>query len=175
MEFRYLKEEEININLFSNFQRHQEVSKCWRKIDGKWVIKDIAFVEEWGKEEFEFLSLCLKNTVNTGGMLVGAFNGDKLKGFASVEAKLFGSENEYLDLSSIHVSEELRGKGVGKELFTIAKKWARGRGGRKLYISAHSSVESQAFYKRMGCVEAEEYDKEHVEREPYDCQLECNV
>lgn len=35
MEFRYLKEEEININLFSNFQRHQEVSKCWRKIDGK--------------------------------------------------------------------------------------------------------------------------------------------
>lgn len=108
-------------------------------------------------------------------MVVGAFNGDKLKGFTSVEAKLFGSENEYLDLSSIHVSEELRGKGVGKELFIIAKKWARGRGARKLYISAHSSVESQAFYKRMGCVEAEEYDKEHVEREPYDCQLECNV
>ena len=46
---------------------------------------------------------------------------------------------------------------------------------KKLYISAHSAVESQAFYKAMGCVEAEEYNAEHVEKEPYDCQLECDV
>lgn len=35
-----------------------------------------------------------------------------------------------------------------------------------------SFVESQAFYKAMGCREAEEYNKEHVEIEPCDCQLE---
>lgn len=34
-------------------------------------------------------------------------------------------------------------------------------------------VESQAFYKRMGCVEAAEYDRAHIEKEPCDCQLEC--
>lgn len=44
-----------------------------------------------------------------------------------------------------------------------------------IYISAHSSVESQAFYKAMGCVEAEEYSIKHVEKEPCDCQLECKV
>ena len=43
----------------------------------------------------------------------------------------------------------------------------------KLYISAHSAVESQAFYKALGCVEAQVYNKEHVEKEPYDCQMEC--
>lgn len=46
---------------------------------------------------------------------------------------------------------------------------------RKLYISAHSAVESQAFYKQMGCVEAQVYHLKHVEAEPYDCQLECKL
>ena len=46
--------------------------------------------------------------------------------------------------------------------------------GTKL-ISAHSAVESQAFYKSMGCVEAEVYNQKHVEDEPYDCQLECGL
>ena len=49
---------------------------------------------------------------------------------------------------------------------------AKSNGAEKLYISAHSAVESQAFYHAMGCVEAVEYKKEHVEQEPYDRQLE---
>lgn len=32
----------------------------------------------------------------------------------------------------------------------------------KLYISAHSAVESQLFYKAMGCTEAQVYNQEHV-------------
>ena len=64
---------------------------------------------------------------------------------------------------------------MGRALFLAAKGWARERGGRKLYISAHSAVESQAFYKAMGCVEAEVYHQGHVEEEPYDCQLECGL
>ena len=65
--------------------------------------------------------------------------------------------------------------GIGKQLFQMASTWAREKGAKKLYISAHSSIESQAFYKAMGCVEALEYNKEHVEKEPCDCQLEYIV
>ncbi|MDE7266162.1 MAG: GNAT family N-acetyltransferase, partial [Lachnospiraceae bacterium] len=82
---------------------------------------------------------------------------------------------KYLDLSSIHVSEDMRGQSIGKALFTAAKEWAKNKGARKLYISAHSAVESQAFYKAMGCVEAQVYNQKHVEAEPYDCQLECEL
>lgn len=32
-----------------------------------------------------------------------------------------------------------------------------------------------AFYRAMGCVEAEVYNRQHVEKEPYDCQLECKL
>lgn len=69
----------------------------------------------------------------------------------------------------------MRGKGIGKELFQYAKSWAKEHGSKKLYISAHSAVESQAFYKEMGCIEAVEYNQEHVEKDPCDCQLECKV
>ena len=86
-----------------------------------------------------------------------------------------GGEHRYLDLSSIHVSQDMRGRGIGAELFLAAKAWARNKGAGRLYISAHSAVETQAFYKKMGCAEAEVYNQEHVSREPYDCQLECSL
>ena len=105
--------------------------------------------------------------------MYGAFVDGTLKGFTSVEPGFLGSGGQYLDLSSIHVSEDARGAGIGKALFLMAKEWAREKGAKKLYISAHSAVESQAFYQRMGCVEALEYNQRHVDAEPFDCQLEC--
>lgn len=173
--YRRLKKEEVCRSLFGGFIRHQVVKDCWRRVNGKWCIREDPFIDDWSESDYEKLVACLRNTISTGGFVYGAFCGSELKGFASVESTLFGGENHYLDLSSIHVSEDMRGKGVGKALFLAAKEWARERGAGKLYISAHSAVESQAFYKAMGCVEAQEYNQRHVEEEPYDCQLECVV
>ncbi|MBE5967066.1 MAG: GNAT family N-acetyltransferase [Lachnospiraceae bacterium] len=175
MKYLKLKTDEINRELFSHFQRHQTVTLCWRKIDEKWCIKDDPFTDDWTEEEYNELVTCLKDTAASGGVVFGAFSDQTLKGFTSVEAPLFGSNREYLDLSSIHVSEDMRGKGIGKELFQLAKTWAKEHGAKKLYISAHSAVESQAFYHAMGCVEAQEYNPYHVQKEPYDCQLECKL
>ena len=115
---------------------------------------------------------CLKNTLNTGGAVIGAFIEGKLAGFTSVENQFFGSKSQYLQLSSIHVSYESRGKGIGKKLFQMIAQEARDLEAKKLYISAHSSEESQAFYKAIGCIEAKEYNEKLVQAEPCDCQLE---
>ena len=175
IQYRTLPAEEICPKLFQNFIRHQVVTKCWRRENGKWVIKDAPFIDDWNEKDYQFLVSCLKNTVQTGGLVHAAFYQNMLKGFVSVEPGLFGGEQRYMDLSSIHVSEDMRGTGIGKTLFQTAKKWAREKGAGKLYISAHSAVESQAFYRKMGCVEAQLYQQKHVEAEPYDCQLECGV
>lgn len=174
-EYRRLEEKEICRELFGQFIRRQEVVECWRRVDGEWVIKDDPFVDDWSEEDYRKLVACLRNTLATGGFVYAAFRDGALKGFASVEAALFGGDQGYLDLSCIHVSQDMRGQGMGRALFLAAKDWARAHGGRKLYISAHSAVESQAFYKAMGCVEAEVYHQGHVEEEPYDCQLECGL
>ena len=165
--------EEVNREIFKDFIRYQNVTKCWRKENGKWIIKDAPFIDDWTEKDYQTLIFCLKNTIASDGFVYAAFYDGKLKGFVSVESEIFGGKQGYCDLSSIHISEDMRRKGIGRTLFLAAKEWAKQKGAKKLYISAHSAVESQAFYKSMGCVEAEVYNQKHVEDEPYDCQLEC--
>lgn len=125
IEYRELTENEICRELFAGFIRHQNVTKCFRKENGSWIIKDAPFVDDWTESDYAILIDCLKNTVRTGGFLYAAFNGGILKGFASVESGAFGEDQEYLDLSSIHVSEDMRGKDIGKKLFNAANDWAK--------------------------------------------------
>lgn len=172
---RRISAQELDIPLFSDFHRRQQVTRCWRKIHHQWVVVDNPFVEDWSEAEYAFLVRCLRNTIAAGGVVYGAFPEGKLKGFASVENTFFGSRKQYLELSCIHVSEDCRGAGIGRKLMEEAKAWARARGAEKLYISAHSAVESQAFYQAMGCREAEEYNRSSVEKEPDDCQLELSL
>lgn len=142
IQYRELRTDEIRRELFGKFIRHQEVTKCWRRQSDEWVIRDDPFIDDWSETDYQTLVACLKNTVLTGGFVYAAFYGGDLKGFVSVEAELFGGEQRYLDLSSIHVSEDMRGQGIGRKLFQAAKEWAFKKGARKLYISAHSAVES---------------------------------
>lgn len=172
IDYKELEKTEIDMALFARFNRYQDVKKCWRKENGEWILKKIAFTEQWGSEEYEILIKCLQNTIKTGGTVFGAFHNDVLVGFASIENHFWGSQKEYLQLSSIHISYENRNMGIGKKFFSLVCKEAKEIGSQKLYISTHSSEESQAFYKAMGCVEAMEYNDKLVAEEPWDCQLE---
>lgn len=170
--YRAILQKEISPRLFSDFNRFQKVTQCWRKENGGWILKDISFTEQWGEKEYEILCDCLKNTIDNGGGVFGAFSNGRLKGFCSVENKPFGSRKQYLQLSSLHVSSDMRRKGAGNQLFQLACKKAGELGAEKLYISSHSAKETQAFYHALGCREAQEYNPVLAEAEPCDCQLE---
>lgn len=172
IEYRKLCLTELCPELFADFRRFQKVEKCWRKAGGQWVLKDIAFTEDWDREDH--LRVCgqLREALSSGGCVWAAFQDGALKGFASVDGRLIGSRRQYAVLAELHVSEELRGQGLGRDLFARAAEEARRLGAEKLYISAMSAEESQAFYRAMGCVEAQEYDPPHVEKEPCDVQME---
>ncbi len=172
IEYRTLQEQEIDRRLFHAFIRRQVVDQCLRRENGAWVVRSDPFIDDWTEEDYRTLICCLRHTARTGGLVLGAFSDGALKGFVSVERGFFGGENRYLDLSSLHVSEDMRRAGIGKALFLTAAQWARGQGARKLYISAHSAVETQAIYRAMGCAQAAAYNRKHVEAEPFDCQME---
>lgn len=172
IEYRFLEKQQLCRELFRNFIRRQVVELCLRREQGEWVVRPDPFVDDWSEEDYGFLIQCLRRTVDTGGCVIGAFSDGVLKGFVSVEAGLFGGENRYLDLSSLHVSADMRGKGLGRALLSKAAAWAAEQGAGKLYISAHSAVETQAFYRAMGCREAVLYHEGHVRSEPFDCQME---
>ncbi|HOO56701.1 MAG TPA: GNAT family N-acetyltransferase [bacterium] len=175
IEYRELKSHEISRELFRQFNRYQKITRCWRTENGARVLKHMPSEENWNAEDFNVLVKYLKSTITTGGTVFGAFENGILAGFCSVENEPFGENKEYLQLSSIHVSCGHRGRGTGKELFRISADRAREMGAGKLYISSHSSEETQAFYKAMNCREATEYNRKLAEEAPSDCQLEYQL
>ncbi|MHB1392492.1 MAG: GNAT family N-acetyltransferase [Clostridia bacterium] len=114
----------------------------------------------------------LKKTILYEGAVFAAFDKDILVGFASLEHNYFGSENQYIQLSMIHITRNYRNLGIGKVLFELCINKAKEFGAEKLYISASSCENGQSFYKKMGCVPADEINQKLFELEPYDCHME---
>lgn len=170
--YRSLQAGELTRPLFHGFIRRQEVHDCWRRAGEGWVIRPDPFIDDWSEADYQVLLRCLRDTVQAGGLVYGGFVDGVLKGFVAVTPQLFGGGHRYMDLAAIHVSADCRGMGMGRALFQTAAQWAREREAGKLYISAHSAVESQAFYAKMGCVDAQLPDPHHVAAEPFDRQLE---
>ncbi len=169
---RDLNIDDINEDLLNYFNRYQEVKKVWRIENNKKVIKDISFIEQWDHIEKQNIIKGFREILNNNGIVLGAFEEGRLIAFASLNSTLLGENREYLQLWELHVSCDFRGRGIGKMLFCKCAEKAKELGVTKLYISAHSSIETMGFYTRMGCVDAQWIYKEQVELEPYDCQLE---
>ena len=193
--YRPLVATDARDDLLSGFVRRQIVTYCRRRIDGEWRVVDAPFVDDWTAADRQRKLRQIRECIALGGFVAGALvcgdkpdgnhendirpdsdshtcGHDRLVGFVMLEPEPLGSRGQYLDMSSLHVSADLRRHGIGSTLFGMAANKARELGAEKLYISAHSAVESQAFYTSVGCVDAEEYDTAHVKAEPYDCQLE---
>ncbi len=176
MEYRKLSREEIQPDLLMHLRRYQEITDCWCKEAGVWCVRPMPrVIGDWNQEQREFICFCLGNILSEGGMVAGAFLDGALKGIVAVEGASIGSRNQYLPVAFLHVSQELRGHGIGQSLFSMAKAFAGEKGAEKLYISSQPSVQTQAFYKAMGCVEAEEYHAAYVEHNPHECQIECKL
>lgn len=172
---RPLGKEELTAALFHDFCRFQPVEKAWRRADGVWQVKDVCYTDRWAAEKPQEMGRVLCDLLAGGGRAWGAFLDGKLKGFCAVAGTLIGSRGQYADLAEMFVSSDCRGRGLGRALFAQAADGGRRMGAEKLYISAHSAVDSVAFYKALGCVEAVEYDARHVEDEPCDVQMEYRL
>ena len=50
--YRKLKPEDMDIRLFQEFQRRQAVTHCWQKANGKCMVKENPFVDDWSREDY---------------------------------------------------------------------------------------------------------------------------
>ena len=176
MQYRRLLPQQIDAGFLDRFDRYQQVTRCWRKQDGQWRLLPIAFTEQWDEEELRRTSLDLKRIAEDGAVFAAFPDGsNRPAAFAAVEGEPIGSRRQYLVLHYLYTDARFRSQGLGAHLMDLALAYGRERKFEKLYISAHSSEESQRFYRRMGCVEAEEIDPHLYELEPCDCHLEIRT
>ena len=104
IQYRRLEKHELTPEMFQDFIRHQTVQDCYRKREGRWVIEPAPFIDDWSREEYDFLVQCLKDTIDGNGAVYGAFQAEALglpgilKGFVSVEGGHMGSRGQYRDM-----------------------------------------------------------------------------
>lgn len=166
---------ELRNDFLKKFNRYQETKQVWYVEDKSCKVKDEYFIDDWSPErKFQIIEE-LRRCVSSGGVVVAAWKQKQLVGFANVESERFGSHAQYLELPYLHVSNEVRGMGIGKKLFSLCCQEAKRIGGKKLYIAAHPSIESQSFYRTVGCSPAEEVNELIFKREPLDIQLEKDL
>ena len=142
MYYREIKKEELSRSLFIHFRRRQVVTDCLRREGEGWAVKPAPFVDDWSEEDYAFLVECLKGTITKGGAVFGAF--------------LEQGEEVLKGFASVE------GIPMG----------SRGQYRDLTYIASHPAMETQLFYRMLGCTEAKEMIKKYLEEEPNGIQLE---
>ena len=174
-QYRRLDKNNFTGHSLDDFIRHQTVTECWRKIDNDWKLVPNVYEENWSQAQCRKMAEEVVHHINLDQTGFGAFDGERIIGFATVSHRIFGAAARYVQLVCFQISEEYRRQGIGRKLFSLACEEARRLGADKLYISAHSSKESQAAYRALGCSLAEEINEELAAAEPFDVQLEYRL
>ncbi|MBN9653975.1 GNAT family N-acetyltransferase [Halobacillus sp. GSS1] len=170
-----LKKGDVHIHMLDSFDRYQKTDRVWVLQSGRFNEKSDSFEEHWSEEDKQRIIHHIRMVIKSGGAVVAAMKEHNVYGFAVIEADPFGEMSIYRELSYIHVSRELRGTGLGRRLFKEACSAAKALGAEKLYIGAHPSLETQKFYRKMGCQPAQELNSAIYYREPRDIQLEFTL
>ena len=173
--YQRLNADNFTGNSLDDFVRHQTVTECWRKIGGDWKLVPNVYEENWSPEQCREIAEDVVYHIELDQTGFGAFDGGRIIGFVTVSHCIFGAAARYVELVCFQISEEYRHQGIGRKLFSMACEEARRLGANKLYISAHSSKESQAAYRALGCTPAEEVNEELAAAEPFDVQMEYRL
>jgi len=174
-QYRRLDNHNFTIHSLDDFVRHQTVTECWRKIDNDWKLVPNVYEENWSQVQCRETAEDMARHIKLDQTGFGAFDGERIIGFATVSHRMFGAAARYVQLVCFQISEEYRRQGIGRKLFSLACEEARRLGADKLYISAHSSKESQAAYRALGCTPAEEVNEGLAAAEPFDVQMEYRL
>ncbi|BCN32695.1 GNAT family N-acetyltransferase [Anaeromicropila herbilytica] len=168
--FRKLEVEECK--RIREIDASQYINRAWREIDGNRQLVDINYNDLDFPNGFENHLKDLTETIKSGGIALGAFDNERLVGFGAVNSKIFGEQYKYVLLDQLFISNEYRGKRIGKKLFYMAAEEAKKWGAEKFYICAGSAEETVAFYISIGCEETKEINQELYQKDTRDYQLE---
>lgn len=107
--------------------------------------------------------------MSSGGVLVGAFDGDHLIGFAVYSR---ASAETPASLAVLHVTRPWRRHGVGRELTEEVVRLARAGGAQRLYVSATPTRGTVDFYVSQGFTPLATPDERLFALEPEDIHME---
>ncbi len=103
-----------------------------------------------------------------GGVMLGAFDGERLVGFAVLRYQL---EEGMAELAALFVSRSYRRRGIATRLTERIVSLAEADGAESLYVSATPSESAVGFYMSQGFRVTDEVNQELYALEPDDIHM----
>ncbi len=170
MEYRPLGAPELD--LLRALDRSERIDEAYRLEEGRLVLHPAPCeVSGFDPAELEGLLARQRKILAGGGAVLGAFEGGRLAGMASVERRLRGARRDRAKMDILYVGAPFRGRGVARALVARAREAGRAMGAAFLYVSATPTRHTVDFYLRCGARLADEVDPELLALEPEDIHL----
>ena len=168
-----------DLDLIGEIDRSEHIDAEFTVVDGRLVERPVSMEEvpPWdpvGTGEYsvaEKIEFC-RPIVDRGGVLLGAFDDDRVMGVAVVEGSF---EPGLAWLTFLHVSRPFRRRGVASALWERAEQIARRAGAKAMYVSATPTGSAVGFYLSRGCVIADPVHRALYGLEPDDIHLVCEL
>jgi GNAT superfamily N-acetyltransferase len=131
--------------------RSEDISLTYKYRGGRLIPEHVKIsFGQWEGKWLDSRIERIKKELDRGGTFLGAFEKEKLAGFALIGGRFIGSSKETIQLVLLHVSREYRGKGAGAKLFREVCALAKKKGARRLFISSAPTESAVGFYARQG-------------------------
>jgi GNAT superfamily N-acetyltransferase len=135
----------------AEIDRSEQITQQYKSRGGILELIDVDIcAPRWGEPGGHTVQHYLaswKPLLEAGGVLLGAFHGDRLAGFAIYQASV---TEGLANLAVLHVTRTHRREGVGCELTNEVVGLARAEGVQRLYVSATPTRATVDFYMKQG-------------------------
>lgn len=158
--------------LLGTIDRSERIDGVYRVSHGSLELDEaLQDVPTWSGSELDGYVARLQALPESGGQIVGAWDGDQLVGVASLDTAGVGGERTVMKLDMLYVSSGHRGRGIGRALTAEVARRARSLGARSLYVSATPTRRTVEAYLRMGARVLRTPDPALFALEPEDIHL----
>ena len=162
------------IGRIAEIDRTEHITLGYSIEDGEFVSKKVDWkVPKWPLEDSDDFSVSgllksWKPIVENNGIILGAFDRDRLVGIAIFRPNLTATQGE---LAFLHISNGYRRQGIATRLEMEIEQLALESGAQELYVSATPSESAVGFYMRHGYKPTPEPNPELLELEPEDIHM----
>jgi GNAT superfamily N-acetyltransferase len=177
MEVRRLQAEDVSLVGAIDRSEHVDVQYCVIGGELQQIPAAITEVAAWdltgsGPHSVTAHIAFCESVVARGGVLLGAFDGERTVGLAIVDPTF---ERLRAWLAFLHVSRPYRRRGAAQALWNVAADIAAAHGAESMYLSATPTEAAVGFYLQQGCRLADPVHPDLFAAEPEDIHLVCSL
>lgn len=163
-------------NLLKEIDRSEIVNKKYKLKNNSLILVDDYYnITSWIDAEVNEYINRMNDIYNSKGLIIGAFDNNKIVGIGALDKVLCGQNKDKYKLDLLYIHHDYRSQGIGKEIVNLFKKEAIKDNINSLYISATPFKNTMDFYLSLGAILTNEVDEELFKLEPDDIHLELSV